>query len=319
MSCSFLPALLCTLAAIVWSPPSAAQSCQTNPGSIHQTFPASNSRDVPRNGLVVVSYCPTDGPIGDLVNLEDVRLLRDRGGGGEACDCVEAGAECLPVADENRCLMRVETTRVIAGFEVRLLSADQLAPRTVYVIEAPQPAGVSRLRFVTGDSSDNAPPLFDGITEVEIEGCGGGRPSAPACPPESQGDEGFLAVIQAEAGRDEVGRVNLEYRAFQVRDDELIERGRVRGDGTDNVTLSVYIPAEELNDNEWERLCFAMSALDPYGHEQLPDVTICEQTPEYSPFGSLCAAAPGRCSADLWPALLVWGILLWIRTRDRRR
>jgi MYXO-CTERM domain-containing protein len=281
-----------------------AQECETNPGGVLQTFPASNSHGVPRNGLVVVRYCPSEEP---LVDRRATRLLGDV---GEGCAC-SAGAECLVVSGEERCLSEIPTSLELIGDEVRLETMVDLSVNSIYVIEAPQPGGILRLRFTTGDLLDTEPPSFDGLSGVYIRSCIGG--SLPASCPDD-GREGFVAILSAPAAQDVAGRVNLEYTGLQIREQERIVRGMVRGDGTQDVTFSVFIATEELEGDEWEHLCFAMSVRDPYGFESAPEQTICEMTPEYSPFGSACSAAPGAGSQGLWP-LIVVVLLFWRRRR----
>jgi hypothetical protein len=292
--------------------PAGAQSCETGPGEVLETFPASGSRDVPRNGLVEVRYCPSDEP---LVDFNAVRLLRDAGRAEAGCTC-PFGMECQQVSGEDRCLEEALVTRHVEGGVVRLETAVTLAPVATYVIEAPEPAGVMRLTYATGSTIDSSPPEFDGLADVRILGCGSGYASDPACP--ANGD-GFAVVLRAPAAIDGVGRVNLEYDAFQVRDEVEIERGTTRGDGTDDATMTVFVPTEELAGSEWERMCFAMTARDFYGHETPDEVTpadtVCDTTPEYSPFGSLCAVATGHGSADGWPASIALALVALFRRR----
>ena len=99
-----------------------------------------------------------------------------------------------------------------------------------------------------------------------------------------------MAVVSAAAARDDAGAVNVEYVVLQARDQQLIERARARGDGAEEVIISAFLPHEELTTRERERLCFAMHARDPYGHETTPDHEACAETPEHSPFGNACAA-----------------------------
>jgi hypothetical protein len=286
---------------------------------VHETFPASGSHGVPLNGVIKVVYCPSEQP---LIDRGQTRLLRDLGAAGEGCDC-EAGSECLDVGIQQRCLAEVPTTLSFDGDVVTLDLGGQLEPQAVYVVEAPEPSDALRISFSTGTIVDEAPPEFAGVETVRILGCGEGFPENAACPTDLNG-EGFVAVLRATAASDEAGAVNVEYRAYEVLDGELIERGRVRGDGAADVTMSIFIPAGELTASEWERICFNMSAADPYGHESMPDSAICEFTPEFSPFGSACAAA-GPASlprqGGLPAVLLAVALLVVIRAfsvRNRR-
>jgi MYXO-CTERM domain-containing protein len=83
--------------------------------------------------------------------------------------------------------------------------------------------------------------------------------------------------------------------------------------------MTVFVPTEELAGSEWERMCFAMTARDFYGHETPDEVTpadtVCDTTPEYSPFGSLCAVATGHGSADGWPASIALALVALFRRR----
>jgi hypothetical protein len=208
------------------------------------------------------------------------------------------------------------------GNEVWLYTDTDLAEATTYVIEAPEAAGPVHVSFVTGSLIDTQPPRFTGLTSLTVVGCGSGFPTNPACPSQLE-EEGFTAILRARAASDEAGLVNIEYRAYQVREGERIERSRVRGDGVSDVTMSVFVPASELNSGEWERLCFAMSANDYYGHEAFPEGSTCAHTPEFSPFASMCstvAPLPGPQGASLlWLcSVAVLAVSVFSR-RSRRR
>jgi hypothetical protein len=311
-------------AAALWALPAAAQNCETTPQAVIETFPASSSRDVPLNGLVTVAYCPSDV---DLVDRTATRLLRDLGdeAGSATCEC-GPGAECLEVGLQTRCLEDVPAAVDVEGDVVTLQSASSLEPLTTYVVEAPEPSGTLRFSFNTGTDVDELAPEFDGVESVRIIGCGEGYASNAACPAE-QDTDGFVVVLRAQAAIDEVGRVNLEYLATQVRGETRIERGRIRGDGADDVTMSVFISSSDLEGDDWELLCFEMAARDPFGRESAPTEAICEHTPEYSPFGSACAVAPGpaergRSLPAMAGVLALLAALLGLRAssgRSRRR
>jgi len=294
-----------------------AETCEATPDAVIETFPASGSREVPLNGVVRVRYCPADPPI---VDRSEVRLLRDLGEAGDSCSC-EAGAECLEVGAQLRCLVEVAGNLEVEDDQVTFTTDTELAAQTTYVIEAPEPEGIVRISFHTSDVFDTEAPIFGGLQSVRVLGCGSGFPDNAACPTDSN-EEGFVAVLTALAADDDAGAVNIVYSALQVRGDELIERGRARGDGASDVTLSVFIPAGELTSDEWERLCFTMIASDPYEHTTAPSGTVCEFTPEFSPFGSACAvvdprAARPRSALGLLVALALLAFTAFSR-RSRR-
>lgn len=293
-----------------------AQSCDALPGSVLSTFPASNSRGVPLNGLAIVEYCPTEVP---LVDPLQSRLLKDLGAGGDRCEC-GPGQECLEVARQPRCLSEVLAAVEVDEEMVLLQSSELLEPNQSYVIEAPEPTGMVRIGFTTSDQVDEAPPQFSGIRVLEVIGCGEGFPTNAACPQNLE-EDGFVAIVTADAASDEVGAVNIEYRVYQVRGEELIERGQARGDGVSDVTMSVVVAGSALEQAEWERICFVMGALDPYGHERLIEQPVCANTPEYSPFGSACAVSPHPGQSPLLPALLLLALvgLRASSTGSRRR
>lgn len=314
--CSRLTAATLVVLTTLWAESSQAQNCETMPDTVRETYPASGSRSVPLNGLVRVLYCSSEQP---LVDRGLTRLLRDRGDGGDLCEC-EAGTECLEVGIQLRCLEEVQSTLTIENDEVRLALSTQLEPHTTYVIEAPEPSEPLRLSFVTGTVVDSSSPEFSGIESVRIVGCGEGFSTNAACPTDLNG-EGFTAILQTMAAADEAGAVNVEYRAYQVRGEELIERGRVRGDGAADVTFSIFIPSSELTSGEWERLCFSMSAVDPYSQESTQAAAVCEFTPEFSPFGSACAVggAVNPARGGSWPlALLALMTLVMVTVFSRR-
>lgn len=300
------------LAALSLARSALAQSCETIPGSVLETYPASGSRGVPLNGLVRVLYCPDDE---GSVDRRMARLLRDSGEPDPGCLCL-GGGECLQVGWESRCLQAVPANVALVDEEVVIETVAPLRALATYVIEAPDPSGPVRVSFQTGTERDESPPLFAGLDSVEIIGCGEGYGSNAACP-DSGTTEGFVSILRATAAEDESGPVNIEYRAYQVRDNERIERGRVRGDGASDVTLSVFIPTSELTGDEWERICFAMTARDPFGAATEAEQTLCELTPEYSPFGSACAISPRRSTRPLGWLLLFVGLLLF-RASSRR-
>jgi hypothetical protein len=306
------------LAIVAWSSPALAQNCDVNPDTVIETFPASGSHGVPRNGVVTLLYCSALEP---LIDRTETRLLRDLGDGGDLCVC-EGGAECLEVGLLQRCVEEVAATVSVEDDTVRLETEEPLEALTTYVVEAPEPDGPLRFTFTTSSVIDDGAPEFAGLASVRIIGCGEGYPANAACPTD-QGWDGFIAILEASAATDDAGPVNVEYRAAQVRGEERIERGRVRGDGASDVTLTVQIPSAELEDSDWEQLCFSMSARDPYGHESAPSAPFCEHTPEYSPFGDLCAASPGpvpgwRGAASLAPALALLVALILFRAASRR-
>ncbi len=271
---------------VSWASVARAQSCPSSPGAVLETFPASGSRGIPVNGSVVILYCASEQP---LVDRSLSRLLVDRGPAGSGCEC-DPGEECIEVRAQQSCVDEVPTSFFEDNDVVRLEASTDLLPMTTYFIEAPEPAGLVYIYFMTGIEFDDGAPVFSGLESVRIMGCGEGFPANAACPIQLDG-EGFIAILRAPAASDSAGAVNVEYRAFQVRCEELIERGRVRGDGVSEVTISVFIASEDLTSGEWERICFDMSACDPYGHETSPARTICEFTPEFSPFGSACAVS----------------------------
>jgi hypothetical protein len=310
------------LAAAVWAGPALAETCETRPDTVSETFPASGSRGVPLNGVVTILYCLSEDP---LIDPADARLLRGLGGGGDSCECA-TGAECLEVGSQWRCVEEVPAVVSVEDNLVRLESESQLEAETTYVVEAPEPDATLKISFTTGWSVDGEEPVFAGLDSVRIIGCGEGYPANAACPADQDGD-GLIAILQADAASDESGLVNLEYLASQVRGDQRIARGRMRGDGAADVTMSVYVPASELSGDDWEELCFAMTARDPYGHESTAGAALCEHTPEYSPFGDACAVSPapmpGRRGAPPGAgALAILAVLLGLRaasTRSRRR
>lgn len=312
-------AALLLICAMLWAESSRAQNCETTPDTVRETYPASGSRSVPLNGPVRVLYCPSEQA---LVDRTLTRLLRDWGDGGDLCDC-DIGYECLDVGMQRRCLEEVETTLSVENDVVTLDLPTELSAQSTYVIEAPEPLEALRLSFETGLVIDSSPPVFSGLESVRIVGCGAGFATNAACPTDLNG-EGFTAILQATAADDEAGPVNVEYRAFQARGDELIERGRVRGDGASDVTFSIFIASGELTSGEWERLCFAMTAVDPYGYESGEAQAVCEYTPEFSPFGSACAAAgalsPVRSgSGTAWLVVLVALVMITVFSRRSRR
>jgi hypothetical protein len=294
--------------------PARAQSCEATPGALIETYPASGSRGVPLNGLVRLTYCAEDEP---TVDRSAARLLRDNGAAEAGCVCA-SGEECLDVGVRSRCLQAVPVIVAVLDERVELRAERPLQPMTTYVIEAPEPTGEARLSFTTGSVIDEAAPAFEGIESIRISGCGQGFAANVACP--SSGEEGFVSILQAPAASDDAGSVNIDYRAFQIRENERIERGRVRGDGAQDVTISVFIPASELTASEWERICFTMTARDLYGFESASERTVCELTPEYSPFGSACAATPRRGAPVALPlsVVLLVGFLAVMR-RGRAR
>lgn len=308
------------IAIAAWSSPALAQRCEVLPDTVLETFPASNSHGVPRNGVVTLLYCPSLEP---LIDRTEARLLLDLGEASDPCEC-EPGAECVQVGLRARCLAEVATTVDVEGETVRLETATPLEAMTTYVVEAPEPDSPRRFSFTTGVVIDESEPVFAGLDSMRIRGCGEGYPANAACPTD-QGWDGFIAILEAPAATDEAGPVNIEYLAAQVRGDERIERGRVRGDGVSDVTVTIRIPANELAGDDWEQLCFSMTARDPYGHESAPSAPLCEHTPEYSPFGDLCTASPGpgwRGAGSLAPALALLVALIGIRAvlrRSRRR
>ena len=172
------------------------------------------------------------------------------------------------------------------------------------------------ISFTTGEVLDESPPEFQGLDSLSIWGCGEGFATTAACPTDVNG-EGLLAILRTRPATDEAGAVNIEYQAIQIRGEERILRGRTRGDGASDVTVSVFIPASDLTDSEWERLCFSMSAIDSYDQENNPEQILCEHTPEYSPFGSACSAVPLGGEKSGW-VLFVLG-LLGLFSRSIRR
>ena len=305
--CRVAPLLSILLAALP-ARVSEAQDCETNPGGIYQTFPASGSRSVPRDGEVRVDWCQTVDP---LIDPSATRLLSDRGGALAGCNC-SAGEECVALGFEERCATEVEVDLESGAAHALLRSVTGLEPISTYFIEAPEPSGVTLLSFSTvpvsgsWDGFDRGAPTFEGITSIRIRGCGGDYPSNPACPRDVD-EQGFAALLQAEAARDDVGRINVEYRAFLVREGEELLLGESRGDGADDVSMTVFVPDSELLDSERENLCFRMTARDFYGNETDTERTLCEETPEYSPFGSLCRVSPEAGGDRGWPLL---GVLL---------
>lgn len=277
-----------------------------------ETYPASGSRNVPVNGLVRVLYCHEEEP---TIDRAAARLLLDLGDAEVGCTCPEGG-ECLWVGMHTRCLEEVPSTSALVGDEVTLEMDEPLQPSTAYVLEAPDPGGEVRVSFTTGTAFDESPPVFDGVSSIDIYGCGDGFGSNAACP-DSPGVEGFVSILRAPSAEDESGAVNIEYRAFQVRDNERIIRGRARGDGAADVTLSVFIPTSELTNDEWERICFTMTARDPYGAETEAERTVCELTPEFSPFGSACAVSPRRSASPAAWIFLFLALISVFRASSR--
>jgi hypothetical protein len=172
----------------------------------------------------------------------------------------------------------------------------QLRRLAEYLIEAPELSGVAHISFRTGDTLDEEPPRFDGVQEVSVVGCGPDYGSSAVCPRDNGDGPGFVAILTARAAHDAAGAVNVQYDAWQVRGDDRISRGSMRGDGVSDITMSVFIPASELSDSEWERLCFVMNARDPYGQQSAPSEPLCVLTPEFSPFASACGISPARRS-----------------------
>jgi len=296
--------------------PAEAETCDATPSSVLETFPASGSRDAPINGLALVVYCP---PEDAQVPRLDARLLVEADQGELGClNCEDLGDECLEVARQDMCLRQVPASVTLDGDRVQLETPEPFLPWTTYVIEAPSVGGPVRVAFTTGTRIDDSPPSFDGIEQVRIHGCGPGFSNHPGCP-SGEGDEGFLATLRAFAGQDDSGSVNLEYLAFQQRGQGIVQRGRSRGDGASDVTMSVYISLDDLEGSEIERLCFFMTAIDLFGHESLPSGATCTTTPEYSPFSSACSTA--KAGADQWVgwlALLVGWLALRTPVRAQR-
>ncbi len=291
-----------------------AQNCDALPGFVRETFPASGSRSIPRNGVFAVIYCATEEL---LVDRRETRLLREIGDAAVGCGC-PAGLECLEVGLVERCLEEVPTSLELIGDEVRLQTPELLDSLTPYVIEAPEPRGPVRVRFTTGNLVDEAAPVFSGIESLDVDGCGVGFRDNVACPSQLE-EEGFIVILEAPAAEDEAGAVNIEYRAYQIRGEQRIERGRTRGDGVSDVALSVFVAGSDLTSEEWERICFSMTARDPYGHERIPDRVLCELTPEFSPFGNACSVTSrNKLSRGLWLPFFMIGLVIVFRAYSRR-
>jgi len=302
--------------ALVGSAPlrASAEECDLSPSSVLETFPASGARETPRNGVAVILYCPPEDP---FVDRSSARLLADLGSAETGCFCPRGG-ECLVVGFSEQCLEELPTRVEIDGDRVTVetLGGD-LAGGTRHVIEAPEPSGVARIFFTTGMGMDQSPPVFAGPTSMRVIGCGAGYPASAAC---AEDMEGVVVVISAPAATDEAGRVNLEYAALLETDHGLVERGRARGDGAADVTMSIFVPVEDLAAED-DRICFRMAARDPYGHETIAEGRLCDHTPDYSPFGHMCGVAPAGEGCKAWPAgvLLMAALVLTRRLNGRRR
>jgi MYXO-CTERM domain-containing protein len=75
----------------------------------------------------------------------------------------------------------------------------------------------------------------------------------------------------------------------------------------------------ELEDNEWEQICFNMSAVDTFNQETMGEATICEFTPEFSPFGNACSVSSSPTDGGAWIlGVVVALVFLRIRASSRR-